>query len=204
MGKRSRKRGVEPGAQRPVAPRQSAAPRGARASDLRTPESTFVGRMRESWTIAGQKPAGELTREERKARHKQRIERREAERPAGLFGPYPISEILMLIGLIGLVITFAAGVEENEPTLIASVAVIAIGTFELTAREHFRGFRAHSFFLAIIVTVAVHVAAAVIGPDGTGSEPVLLAVDIVVFGVAYWQFAVQYSRARRRREAAPR
>lgn len=199
MGKRSRKRGLA--GQGPLPPRPTGAPRGARPTDLHSPKTSFAGRVKESWTVAGQRPAGELTRAERRERRLARLDARADERPPGLFGPYPISELLMAIGMVGLIIAFVAGIEENETTMLASVAVIALGTFELTAREHMRGFKPHSFFLAIIVTVTVHVVASTVGPDGTGSRPELLAVDIVVFGVAYWQFSVLYARARRRRKA---
>lgn len=200
MGKRSRKRGDVVAARTP--PRTEATPRASRrpaAPQGPAPAETFLGRAKQSWTLAGQRPAGELSREERKARARTRRETREAERPQGLFGPYPVSEVLMLVGIVGLFVTFAVGLEGNEPALIASIAVIAIGTFELTAREHFRGFKQHSFFLALIVAVAVHVTAAVAGPDGTGGRAELLLVDLVVFGTAFWQFSLSFSRARRRK-----
>lgn len=197
MGKRSRKRGDAVTARTP--PRTEVASRPRRGPAGPAPAETFLGRAKQSWTLAGQRPAGELTREERKARAHARREVRDAERPSGLFGPYPISEILMLVGIVGLFVTFAVGLEGNEPALLASVAVIALGTFELTAREHFRGFKQHSFFLALIVAVAVHVTASVAGPDGTGGRAELLLVDLVVFGTAFWQFSLSFSRARRRK-----
>lgn len=190
MGKRSRKRGGTASADRPLPPRASARPQGARESDLRTPASTFWGRVAESWKVAGERPSKSMPKGQRRAAR--------PERPPGLWGPLPISEILMIVGIIGLVIGIARGPEDGEFAILASLAVIGVGAFEFAAREHFRGYKSHVLFLSLLTTVGFHALVAFVGPDGAGSSPALVAADAIVFGVVAWQLGSIYKRSRRR------
>jgi len=201
VGKRSRKRGGLEVAERPLPPRDEAAgapaqarsPRGTRpptqSQYADPPATTLLGRFAESWRLAGERPSRTVPKGERV--------RERPERPVGIFGGVPVSEIAMLAGLIGLIIGFARGPDVAETTISVSLAAIALGAFELAAREHFSGYRSHSLFLAMIVTVAVHAAIALgIGGDA-GKSPLLILLDIGLFSSLAWTLGGRYKRARR-------
>ncbi len=207
MGKRSRKRGGLDVAERPLPPRDEAAaapaqarpPRGTRppkqSQYADAPAESFLGRFAESWRLAGERPSQTVPKG-------QRVTAR-PERPQGIFGPVPVSEIAMLAGLIGLIIGFARGPDVAETTISVSIAVIGLGAFELAAREHFSGYRSHSLFLAMLVTVGVHAAIALgIGGDA-GKSPLLILLDIGLFSSLGWTLGGRYKRARRELRGGP-
>lgn len=200
MGKRSRKRGGLDVAERPLPPRDAAAsepaqarrPRGTRppkpSQYADAPATGFLGRVAESWRLAGERPSQTVPKDQRRAAR--------PERPEGVFGGVPVSEIAMLAGIIGLTIGFARGFDEAERTIVISAAVVGLGAFEVTAREHFAGYRSHSFFLAMLITVAFHGAIALGIGGQVGNSPLLILVDIGLFSVLAWTLGGRYKRAR--------
>ena len=79
---------------------------------------------------------------------------REGERPESPFGGLPVSELAILLGLIASVVGFIQG---GGPALIVGLIVCALGVIEITAREHFSGYRSHTALLAAIPAVALEV-----------------------------------------------
>ncbi|MDQ6732452.1 MAG: hypothetical protein M3022_19725 [Actinomycetota bacterium] len=143
-------------------------------------------------------------REQRRAQAARELSRgsrqaaREGERPEGLFGPLPVSELAMLIGVIALVIGFLNG---GGPVVIVGLVIIALGVLEVTAREHFTGYRSHSTLLAAIPAVALE--AAVVGVVGAPSQRALLIVFVApVFAVLFWWLRHRFTAARQARVAA--
>ncbi|WP_372790880.1 hypothetical protein [Paraconexibacter sp.] len=202
MGKRSRKRGGVEAAERPRPPRED---RGRPAAPARRasvagrpparsqydvePATSLFGRVAESWRVAGQRPSKEVPKDQRRAVR--------PERPPGIFGGLPVSEIVMFAGLVGVVVSFARGPGASETGLLVSLAAVGLATFELTAREHFSGYRSHSFFLALIITVAVHAGVAYGVGGEAGKSPFLIMLDLVLFAGLGWTFGARYKRARR-------
>lgn len=87
----------------------------------------------------------------------------------------------------------------GRPTLIGLLAV-AIGTVEVTLREHRSGFRSHSILLAAVPVIAFHTAV-ILGLSLFLRVPTvvntgLLAVDIGLFALL---FSVARSRFQARR-----
>jgi hypothetical protein len=75
------------------------------------------------------------------------------ERPQPPWHPLPLSEILILVGIIGVVV----GLSRSTPTTaLAGVAAVLLGTAEVSWREHRSGFRAHTLLLALLPTVVFH------------------------------------------------
>src|SRR5581483_4972184 len=72
------------------------------------------------------------------------------ERPASPFGGLPVSEIAIAIGLLSLAIGYF---ESNPAAAIVGAVICGLGVLEVTAREHFSGFRSHSTLLALIPAV---------------------------------------------------
>ena len=89
---------------------------------------------------------------ERDLKRGERVLGREGERPESPFGGLPISELAILVGLIASVIGFIQG---GGPALIVGLIVCALGVIEVTAREHFSGYRSHTALLAAIPSVAL-------------------------------------------------
>jgi hypothetical protein len=121
------------------------------------------------------------------------------ERPRGLFGDLPVSEILILLGIIGIV---AGVINGGGPALLVGVGVCALAVLEITVREHFSGFRSHTSLLAavpalIVETVLVEVV-------GVPSVPILLFLPIIpVFALGFWQLRRMFQVARQTRLARP-
>lgn len=74
------------------------------------------------------------------------------ERPPAPWGLFPLAELTVLGGIVMLVI----GVVGKSPTAIGvGVVLAALGGLEVSAREHFAGYRSHTTLLAGTVFVVV-------------------------------------------------
>ena len=80
-------------------------------------------------------------------------ERRKAdERPPAPWGSFPLAELTVLAGIVALVV----GVAGKNPTAIGVGVVLAsLGGLEVSAREHFAGYRSHTTLLAGTAFVVV-------------------------------------------------
>jgi hypothetical protein len=124
---------------------------------------------------------------------------REGERPESPFGGLPISEICILVGGIGLVVGFFQG---GGPVLIVGIVVCALGVVEVTAREHFSGYRSHTTLLAAIPAVAIE--AGIVGIFGEPKQRALLLIEVVpVFLILFWLLRRKFQTARQARVARP-
>ncbi|HZE04777.1 MAG TPA: hypothetical protein VE127_06125, partial [Solirubrobacteraceae bacterium] len=139
-------------------------------------------RSRKRRKAGGASRAVPSTRREIRAEREQRADRdrrgsrrqvgREGERPEGIFGGLPISELAILVGLIAAVIGF---LNRGGAALIVGLIVCALGVVEVTAREHFSGYRSHSVLLAAIPAIAVEVALVVVFGEPRTRALLLLA-----------------------------
>ena len=121
------------------------------------------------------------------------------ERPEGFFGGVPVSELAILGGGISFVVGV---VEAGGPPLYVGLIVLALGVIEITAREHFSGYRSHTTLLAAIPTVAVEAALALtIG--GRSNRALLIAVVIPVFALLFYLLRRRFMVARQARLARP-
>ena len=82
------------------------------------------------------------------------------ERPQAPWHPLPLSELLILVGGIGTIFGFkrveSGGFSSGGPTLIASIVAVAIGSIEVSLREHRSGYRSHTLLLALLPTIVFH------------------------------------------------
>ena len=117
------------------------------------------------------------------------------ERPEGMFGGVPVSEIAIFVGMVALVIGM---ITHRGAALEAGIIVMALGVTELTAREHFSGFRSHTTLLAFMPAVIVEAAYALF--IGVPSQRILLLVPAVpIFLLCYWLLRRQFRIARHAR-----
>lgn len=121
------------------------------------------------------------------------------ERPQSPFGGLPISEIAIFAGLVGVIVGLIQG---GGLALIVGAIVCGLGVTEVTAREHFSGFRSHTMLLAAIPAVAVETAIALI--FGVPSNRALLILPAVaVFGICFWLLRRNFQSARHARVVRP-
>ncbi len=117
-------------------------------------------------------------------------ERRKAdERPPAPWGSFPLAELTVLAGIIALVV----GVVTKSPTSIGvGVVLAALGGLEVSAREHFAGYRSHTTLLAgtafVVVTGALFYLAGLI-------LAVCLAVGALVFAASFYALRRAFQKA---------
>ena len=75
-----------------------------------------------------------------------------------------------------------------------------LGVLEVTAREHFTGYRSHTTLLAAVPAVAVGIGLVELTGERQGNAP-LLAVAAPVFGILFWLLRRRFSAARQMRVA---
>lgn len=125
---------------------------------------------------------------------------REGDRPESPFGGLPISELAILVGIIAAVVGFLGG---GGPPLFVGLAICALGVIEITAREHFSGYRSHAALLAAIPAVALE-AGLVLAFGGPKQRALLLLAVVPVFGILFWLLRRKFLAARQARVARPR
>jgi hypothetical protein len=121
------------------------------------------------------------------------------ERPGSLFGPIPVSEIAIFAGIVGLIVGIING---GGPALAVGAIVCALGVFEVTAREHFTGYRSHTTLLAAFPAVVVEVLLAEF--VGVPRTRILLLLPVIpVFGLSFWLLRRNFRLARHARVTRP-
>ena len=145
---------------------------------------------------------GDTTRAQRDAARRERELERELEpsatpaakparmlgddRPPAPWGSFPLSELIIFIGIVVIVWGFLSGGEDHGGERVgAGLLIASLGGGELALREHLAGYRSHSTLLAGVATfVAVTALALLAGPVKLW---LLLIVGIGVFGgTFYW------------------
>jgi hypothetical protein len=117
------------------------------------------------------------------------------ERPAGIFGGVPVSEVAIFAGLILLVVGM---IKHGGAALEVGIIVMALGVTEVTAREHFSGFRSHATLLALMPAVIVEAAYALV--VGVPEQRILLVVPAIpIFALCYWLLRRHFRVARHAR-----
>lgn len=122
------------------------------------------------------------------------------ERPQAPWYPLPLSEVLILFGAIGVIVGFSRGISNGGPPLIAGLAAVAIGTVEVTLREHLSGYRSHTIILAVLPVIVLDSALVLlVAPFGTAARLAMVAVDVGLFLALYRILRARFLDARRER-----
>jgi hypothetical protein len=121
------------------------------------------------------------------------------ERPASPFAGLPISEIAIFVGAIGIIVGLIRG---GGAALIVGLIVCLLGVVEVTAREHFSGYRSHTTLLAAIPAVGTE--AAVVALVGEPRYRLLLLLVVVpIYAGLFWLLRRRFLVARQARLARP-
>jgi hypothetical protein len=122
------------------------------------------------------------------------------ERPQAPWHPFPLAELLILIGLIAVAVGMFG---KHTPALLAGVGAVLLGTLEFTVREHLSGYRAHSSLLAAVPTALFHGGVALglsaLGVPSAALILVPLALDVPLFFVLFKLLRARFDDARRER-----
>jgi hypothetical protein len=113
------------------------------------------------------------------------------ERPPAPWGSFPLSELLVLVGIV-LIAWGALSGKGGEQRLAAGIVIAALGGAELALREHLAGYRSHTTLLAGVAAFAVVTAVAL----GLGPVKLWLLVVIAaaVFGSAFFWLRELFKR----------
>ena len=139
---------------------------------------------------------GESTRAERDAARREQAatptpRRATSERPSAPWGNFPLSELVILLGLV-LILWGAARGSGGEQMLAAGLVIASLGGGELALREHLGGYRSHSSLLAgAAAFVAVTVVALGLGPVKIW---ILLVVGVLVFAGTFYAMREIFKR----------
>jgi hypothetical protein len=140
------------------------------------------------------KRGGLTTRAERDAARRAPAPRRPpaSERPAPPWGNVPLSELVILIGIVVMVWGFLSGADQGEERVAAGLLLASLGGGELALREHLAGYRSHSALLAGVAAFAVVTAVALgLGPVKVW---VLLIAGAAVFAAAFYGMRELFKR----------
>jgi hypothetical protein len=111
-----------------------------------------------------------------------------------------VSEIAIFAGLIAIVVWLVRG---GTATLIVGLVVCTLGVLEVTAREHFFGYRSHTTLLAAVPAVAISIGlVSAVGSRATRA-PLMVLVAAPIFTILFWFLRKRFLIARRARVARP-
>jgi hypothetical protein len=127
------------------------------------------------------------------------------ERPHAPWHPLPLSELLILAGGVAFVIAVSRlrhGPAAGGPLLLAGILAVALGTIEVTWREHSSGYRSHTLLLALLPVIVLH-SVVVLGVSFLAKPSQLVnvgmfAVDIAVFVLLFRLLRTRFLDARAR------
>jgi hypothetical protein len=125
------------------------------------------------------------------ARPPARPRRRSVERPSAPWGSFPLSELLILVGIV-LILWGALSGRDGEERLIGGLVIASLGGGELALREHLAGYRSHSALLAgVAAFVAVTVVALGLGPVKIW---VLMVLGAGIFALTFYAMRELFKR----------
>jgi hypothetical protein len=127
------------------------------------------------------------------ARREPPARRRSAsERPQAAWGSFPLSELVILIGILVMVWGFLSGEGQGPERVAAGLLIASLGGGELALREHLAGYRSHSALLAgVAAFVVVTAIALAFGPVKLW---VLLLTGVPVFAAAFYAMRELFKR----------
>jgi len=104
-----------------------------------------------------------------------------ADRPPAPWGRFPLSELVILLGIGVLIWGAFSDAEVRNERIGAGLVIAALGGLELAVREHVAGFRSHSALLAGACAFAV-VTGLALGPGPHTLGPLVIIGALVFAG----------------------
>ena len=114
------------------------------------------------------------------------------ERPAAPWGNFPLSELVIFIGIVLMAWGFLTWEGEGNLRFVAGLGLASLGGLELAVREHVAGYRSHSSLIAGAAAFAV-VTGLALGP-GPHRVWMLVLIGAAVFGAAFYGLRELFKR----------
>jgi hypothetical protein len=115
-----------------------------------------------------------------------------SERPSAPWGSFPLSELVILLGIVVIFWGLFSGGDQGNERVAAGLVLASLGGGELALREHLGGFRSHSSLLAgVAAFVAVTAVAIGLGPVEIW---VLLVIGVAVFAGTFYAMRELFKR----------
>jgi hypothetical protein len=113
------------------------------------------------------------------------------QRPPAPWGDFPLSEIVVFVGILLLIAGFFVPPPQGFVMIAVGLVLGSLAGLELSIREHFAGYRSHTLLLAAAIGVPVFGVLFV-----ATSTPALICVaaSAVAFGGSAWLFAQAFRR----------
>jgi hypothetical protein len=117
---------------------------------------------------------------------------RAEDRPSAPWGSFPLSELVILVGIVVLVWGIASGGSAGNERIGAGLVLASLGGGELALREHLAGFKSHTTLLSGVAAFVVVTAVVLIA--GRVNAVLALALAIVVFASAFYGLRELFKR----------
>jgi hypothetical protein len=115
-----------------------------------------------------------------------------SERPRAPWGRFPLSELVILVGIVVIFWGLFSGAGAGNERVAAGLVLASLGGGELALREHLAGFRSHSTLLAgLAAFVVVSAVALALGPVKVW---VLVGLGMLVFGATLYAMRELFKR----------
>jgi hypothetical protein len=142
------------------------------------------------------KPAGTESEAVATAKPSGRAARRRAanldERPPAPWGDVPLVELVVLVGIVLLIAGFIVGGSRGTVMIAAGAVLCSIAGLEVSIREHFGGYRSHTFLLSGAVGVGT-LAALAFGIPALWL-PIALVIALAAFAASAWMLTRAFQR----------
>jgi hypothetical protein len=112
-------------------------------------------------------------------------------RPRALWGGFPLSEIVVFVGILLLIAGFFVSPPQGFVMIAVGLGLGSLAGLELSVREHFAGYRSHTLVLSAAVGVPVFGVLLFATDDPIA---VCAAVAAGAFGGSAWLFAKAFQR----------
>jgi hypothetical protein len=121
----------------------------------------------------------------------ERPKRSAHDRPAAPWGSFPLTEIVILVGVVLLVIGFFVTPPQGFVMIAVGLGLASLAGLELSIREHFAAYRSHTLILASAIGVPVFGGLFI----ATKLNPAIcVAAGMLAFGGAAYLFASAFRR----------
>src|SRR5436190_23499589 len=114
------------------------------------------------------------------------------ERPPAPWGSVPLVELVVLAGIVLLVAGFIVGGARGVVMIAAGAVLCSIAGLELAIREHFGGYRSHTFMLSGAMGVAILAGLYFLTPGLW--FPIALAIALGAFAASAWMLTRAFQR----------
>ena len=102
--------------------------------------------------------------------------------PPPPWGSFPLSELVIFVGIVLLVAGFFIGPPQGTVILVVGLALASLGGLELAVREHFAGYRSHTVLIAGAAGIAVLATLLAV----RAGPAIAAAAAAIVFGLCAW------------------